>query len=503
MIFATTNGKLDSGQDQIVAQLKAELSKPGAKMLLHLHGGLVNDRAGRDTAARLAASAPDGWGLAADWSQVYVVWRTGVFETISTNWLDLAHDDRLYKVVLEKLMWFVAGKLGVPGQGGRSAAAAVGLTEAEIRSGLRGERDRRAPFANVDQRAELSISGGRGPVLSTQDDGDLALEFQDILSQDAEFNAAAGDIDAVVNAKTPGRAALSDGDKVRGERSYDRLDRKVREPIEKLRPTGEGGRVGPVGVAAFLLKHAGRIAFRCFKRFRTRRDHGFHATLVEEVAREMYGDLLGAKIWGMMVKDAADHFETGGFGLELLKALPDDNPIHLVVTAHSAGSIWVAQMLRAVKAIGKKVSFDLVLLAPAVRTDLFAEAVTSAGKSIVRCRMLTMDDELERGDAVLGHDKGYIYPSSLLYLVSGMFEEFESAGFVDAPLVGMQRFTKADWPDDKEQASAVKTVADFFTEPGHDIIYSPAPGITTADSHSGFTTEHLTLASVVKFLSGQ
>ena len=100
-------------------------------MLLYLHGGLVDDKAGRETAVRLAGPAPSGWGLPADWLQLYVVWRTGVFETIATNWLDLARDDRLYKVVLEKLMWFVARKLGVPGQVGRSAAAAAGLTEEE------------------------------------------------------------------------------------------------------------------------------------------------------------------------------------------------------------------------------------------------------------------------------------------------------------------------------------------------------------------------------------
>ena len=44
-----------------------------------------------------------------------------------------------------------------------------------------------------------------------------------------------------------------------------------------------------------------------------------------------------------------------------------------------------------------------------------------------------MDDKLEREDAVLGHDKGYIYPSSLLYMVSGMFEELDFAVFADAP----------------------------------------------------------------------
>ena len=502
MIFATRDGKLDPGQDDTVAQLKAALANPGAKLLLHLHGGLVDDKAGRETAARLAGPAPAGWGLAADWSQAYVVWRTGVFETIATNWLDLAHDDRLYKVVLEKLMWFVAGKLGVPGATGRSAAAAATLTEAEIRKRLRGEGDRRAPFAEVDEKVELSVPGGRGPVIAAQSDGDLALEFQDVLSQDDEFNAAAADIDAVVNAKVPGRAPLSPGDKAKGEKSYRRLDEKVRAPIEQLKP-GEGGRTGPVGVAAFLIKHAGRIAWRCFKRFRTHRDHGFHATLVEEVAREMYGDLLGAKIWGMMVKDAADHFAPGGFGLQLLDALPQGHPVHLVVTAHSAGSIWAAQMLKAIKATGKTVSLDLILLAPAVRTDLFAEALEAAGNHVARCRMFTMDDELERADAVLGHDKGYIYPSSLLYMVSGMFEELGSEAFADAPLVGMQRFVNADWLDDVKQIAAGRAIAAFFQAAGHDVIYSPTPGVTMADTHSGFSSEPLTLASVVGFFSGQ
>jgi hypothetical protein len=274
----------------------------------------------------------------------------------------------------------------------------------------------------------------------------------------------------------------------------------VKTPIEALKPTGEPGRAGPVGVAAFLLKHAGLIAFRCFKRFRTHRDHGIHATVVEEVCRELYGDLVGASIWGMMVTDAGDHFTGGGFGLTLLDALPADNHVRIQVTAHSAGSIWASQMLKAIKAKGMNTTLDLVLLAPAVRTDLFAEALTAAGGQVRKCRMFTMTDELERKDAVLGHDKGYIYPSSLLYLVSGLFENKGADAFPDAPLVGMQRFVGAPWLDDPAQTAAGDQIAAFFTQPGHDIVYSPAPGLTTADSHGGFDSEPLTLASVSKFL---
>jgi hypothetical protein len=501
MIFPTRNGKLDSGQEAVVAQLTAELAKPDARLLLHLHGGLVDDAAGRALAARLAGPPPDGWNLQAPWSQAYVVWRTGALETFQTNWTDLAQNDRLYNAVLKKLMWFVAGKLGVPGLAGRSAAAETKLTEAQIALALSGQGDTRAPFAHLDEAVELAAPGGRGPTILNEDDGALALEFQDILSQDAAFNAAAGDIDAVVNARAAGRGPVPAGDAARGAASYARLDARVQAPIEALKPTGAVGRAGPVGVAGFLLKHAGLIAFRCFKRFRTHRDHGFHATLVEEVAREMYGDLLGATIWGMMVKDAGDHFAPGGFGLQLLDAIPDDNHVHMVVTAHSAGSIWAAQMLKAIKAKGKTITLGLILLAPAVRTDLFAEALEASGDKVRLCRMFTMDDALERADAVLGHDKGYIYPSSLLYLVSGLFENRGAAAFADAPLLGMQRFVGADWLDDPVETAANQRIAAFFQQPGHDIVYSPTPGVTTADSHGGFDSQPLTLASVGKFLT--
>lgn len=501
MIFATRNGKLDAGQDSVVADLATDLAKPGAKLLLHLHGGLVDDAAGRALAARLAGGPPNGFTLKPDWTQAYVVWRTGAFETLATNWTELAQNDRLYKVVLSKLMWFVAGRLGVPGPAGRSAATAAKLSEAEIALALSGQGpDKRAPLARLDQAMELTVPGGRGPTLPQEDDGALARQFQDFLVLDRDFNNAVGDIDAVVNERATGRGPVPAGDRERGLASYKRLSSNVTAPIEDLKPTGEGARVGPVGVAAFLLKHAGLIAFRCFKRFRTHRDHGFHATLVEEVAREMYGDLLGATIWGMMVKDAGDHFVPGGFGLTLLDTIPDDNPVHIVVTAHSAGAIWAAQLLKAIAARNKAVTLDLSLLAPAARTDLFAEALEAAGGRVTRCRMFTMNDDLERADAVLGHDRGYIYPSSLLYLVSGMFENRNADAFVDAPLVGMQRFVGADWLGDAIESAANQRIAAFFQQPGHDIVYSPTPGVTTADSHGGFDSEPLTLASASRFL---
>ena len=89
-IFPTTDGKLDAGETQSVAEFAASLRKPGARLLLHLHGGLVDEQHGRETANRLMGPPPDGWGLSDDWTQAYVVWRTGVWETLQNNWTDLA-----------------------------------------------------------------------------------------------------------------------------------------------------------------------------------------------------------------------------------------------------------------------------------------------------------------------------------------------------------------------------------------------------------------------------
>jgi hypothetical protein len=304
-----------------------------------------------------------------------------------------------------------------------------------------------------------------------------------------------GDIDSVVNAAGEGRGPAPGPVSARGRASYERLDLRVRAPMKALGPDGPGGRVALVSVGAFMLKHASRIALRCFRRFRARRDHGFHATLVEEVARELYGDLLGASIWAMIVSDAADHFKPGGFGEALLQALPPDNPVRIVVTAHSAGSIWACRMLQAIARSGRPVEVDLVLLAPAVRLDLFAETIDAAEGNIGRCRMFTMSEALERKDAVLGHDRGYIYPSSLLYLVSGLFEDQGGKAFPDAPLLGMQRFAAAPWLDDPVQLAAASRAAAFFQKPGHGIVYSPVAGTTVSDTHSGFASEPLTLAS--------
>ncbi len=351
-----------------------------------------------------------------------------------------------------------------------------------------------SPKSKPDLRRRRSPA--RATVGAGRSSGGMALEFQKELAADRLFQAATADIDNVVNEGVEGRTAVAAADRSRGEASLMRLSGTIRQELQPQ--SGKAGETrGLVSTGAFLLKHAGFIAFRVFERFRTGRDHGFHATIVEEVCRQLYGDLIGAKIWGLMVHHAGDHFGKTGFGstvLDLLAAAPA--PDRLVVTAHSAGSIWAAQMLLAMAKRQQAARIRLFLLAPAVRQSLFAEAIGKAQGMLETCEMFTMTDEYERKDPVLGKDYGFIYPSSLLYCVSGMFEEKGVEAYPDAPILGMMRFGQAGFLDAEEQAAAT-AIQTFFSRPGHGIVTSPTPGVTQALCHGCFDDEPATLKSLV------
>ncbi|MCW2338234.1 hypothetical protein M2337_002467 [Sphingobium sp. B2D3A] len=492
----TRDGVADPGQEQMLLDIAGELQKPGARLLLHLHGGLVDEASGLSGATRLSGGGPNSWQLPAEnpaWTELYVIWRTGAFETIKTNWTDLVHDDRLYQTVLKKLIGFVARKLGVPAIAARGPGS-LAIDEDEILRRVKGHGDTARPFVEIDElMAPTQPVGARATLMGEQTNGDLAMEFEGELAEDPDFQQSAADIDEAINVPSGARAPSVGADMGEGAKMLDRLDTGIQA---KLAPpvAVAGAPRGIVSAGVFLLSHAGQIAIRCFKRFKSGRDHGLHATIVEEVCRELYGDLVGAKVWGMMVQDAADHFGSGKLGSALVDIVKAHPPQDFVITGHSAGSIWASRFLLAAKAAGVTKPVRLFLLAPAVRQDLFADMISKAGDLIERCRMITMTDELERRDAVLGHDKGYIYPSSLLYVVSGMFEEMNAKAYPDAPILGMQRFATVSGFDPQEQSTA-KAIAAFFQAPDHGIISSPTAGVSVADAHGDFDNEPLTLAT--------
>lgn len=508
-IFHTRDGKLDANQQAALAALIARLANRQSKVLIHLHGGLVNEALGLGAAQRLSGPAPAGFGLGPEWEQIYVVWRTGVLETISANWRDLFENDRLYKLVLKKLIGFVSSKLGVPGVEGRSAFAAVNLTPVEIRARL-DARPPHDPFDDVDIAIERKQPGGRGPTLAPQSDVSIADEFAFSLQLDDEFTDAADDIAAALTFEpATGRSLSPRGNPARGKVAFEHLDGNIKGELIATVPPDKAGRAlfTAAQVGVFLIKHASAVVVRIIRRFRSKRDHGFYPTVVEELVREMYGDLIGAAIWGMMKKDAGDHFASGGLGEALVTALAANPPRQFAISAHSAGAIWASALVKRMAATPNAPKAKLAFLAPAVRMDVFADAIKQGVGVISGFRMFTMRDELEQNDAVLGAGTGFIYPRSLLYVVSGLFEDENADAFPDAPILGMQRFLNADaaWLSTPQQIDAVHRTLGFLAVPDHGIVYGTvagAPGHSSgATAHGAFDDDPATLASVVTFIA--
>jgi len=217
-----------------------------------------------------------------------------------------------------------------------------------------------------------------------------------------------------------------------------------------------------LGLSAGVLARILGTIDRVLERFRLGSDHGLHATVVEEVLRDFYLTDVGAAVWQQMKTDIGDAFagdpETC-FGSALVQELGrlDPKGKRVLVVGHSAGAIYACALLQAVHAAGVQVPIDTVLLAAAARDELLASTLTLG--AVGDFRSFALNDTLERADVllngVLDNALDWFYPMSLLYLISGVLEPD-----VDAPLVGMQRFTDPEWWGAGQPA--VTQVAEFL-----------------------------------------
>lgn len=240
---------------------------------------------------------------------------------------------------------------------------------------------------------------------------------------------------------------------------------------------GLGGLFGRRGVFDFVADHATDPA-------------------VEKIARSIGG----VGTWGAMKNSARRASEEGSGGAwltakhlkEFLKTTKG-HPVELHAVGHSAGSIFHAHFLAAVrKALGPDGPTIRTLhhLAPAIRVDLFKEKVLPLlGKGIDRLTMYTMTDAKEREDTCMK-----VYKKSLLYLIHHGLEPENRC-----PLVGMQQSVRAD-----------PTLRNLFEpeSPGvAEVIWSPVGGGPRHSSHSvahgKFDDDESTMNSVCRRILGR
>jgi len=194
----------------------------------------------------------------------------------------------------------------------------------------------------------------------------------------------------------------------------------------------------------------------------------------------------GTAIWSEMKQnaDAISSTDESG-GMKLYKAcresphFADLSKVRLHLVGHSAGSILHSYVIDRLG--GQGWEFESVnFMAPAVRVDLFEEAVVPAIKNgkVKRFNQFHLSDDMEQKDPTCKPILGY--SRSLLYLVSQSLEHGRST-----PILGMEKYFN--------EKIGSKKLANVYTW--------AAPGRESkSTTHGGFDDDEVTMASVIALM---
>lgn len=478
----TTNNTFTSTPadvDDIFQNLEAKNTE---RIVLYFHGGLVSRESGLETATRITAKVAN---LAPRSHPVSFVWQTSLWDTISQNLGDIANSE-FFKHIVVKVLKVAGDKLGIhnPDLAGISRSV-NSLSDPEIRA----ELDKEEPFANYEV-----VEGSKSASVITAQDLGSEGEIDDSIRQEIqasleELITADPVLQDIANAEKPDKEA-------RLLKPY-ALNQDEEEEVKSR---------GIINTGKLLIS-AVKITVNVVRRFIQHRDHDFYPTVVEEILREFYVSDAGLWLWGEMKQKAAsmwapDNFEgdynnwhAGTYFLKKLEEYKVKKPNLIVdLVGHSAGSIVICALLNKIRG-GSSLRFrNVIFLAPAVRCDTFVnEAIPDTNNLLFQqFRSFTMADENEKKD----HVAGFVYPRSLLYLISGILEK-ES----DAYIFGLQRHTEGRSP---YTGGIFNKIVQFLAQ-NNNVVYSVnniGNGLSTEAVHHGdFDNDDPTLKSIMFILN--
>ncbi len=197
----------------------------------------------------------------------------------------------------------------------------------------------------------------------------------------------------------------------------------------------------------------------------------------------------GRALWRDMKRDAELSFVANGGGRKAVQVLlkgnaKRDKPLKVHLVGHSAGSIFLAHMLGAMRAMNPLDApvRSCSLMAPACTVDLFHSHIhprvgqTGAADGVEKLWQYNLINQREEDDSVGPYRK------SLLYFVSNAFEDSKKM-----PLLGMENFK------------------DEFTQKADHTIHYAGRGasITDSQSHGGFDNDRATMNNILKNILGK
>ncbi|WAJ34397.1 hypothetical protein OUO20_05535 [Arthrobacter sp. FX8] len=258
-----------------------------------------------------------------------------------------------------------------------------------------------------------------------------------------------------------------------------------------------------------VARKAAAVFARVIRRFLISDDHGVYPTVVEEILREFYVANAGAAVWTAMKNETSDTFVGTGRGGRLLvdgiaEALTGNAQVDITLVGHSTGAVYIDNLLSELvkgRAEGYRIWPDdqkirVILLAPAATYERFTAGVENYENLISEMRVITMTDESEQADQLLGP----AYPRSLLYFVSGVVERDRDGKSGVMPLIGMARYRASSYSNRTDLAAGRK----FLTD--ERVILSPSPldaplgRRAGALSHGAFDDDPLVLESIAYLL---
>lgn len=512
-------GRADTTPADVDAIVAALATDPRHHLLIHFHGGLVSKEAGLAIAHKLLVEQPvyapsaneGGW-------PVFYVWESGAWETIRNNLTELG-DEPVFRQLLRKLVQYTLEQVGgreVGGLGRSVMPASRGTRESEVRKAFDAFWSQPSPQTIPYRQFEVLASPAGARAAET------ALDEEEIradLEGDVEFQQALATLPDVPPAT---RSALAPAGAVERRSAFAEL-----ASTEFSRSSQTRGLVELVQVARYLV----RVLRAVLGRRASGRDHGLYATCVEEAVRAFKIAGSGANEWGKalqwnrMKQDTVDAFGPdpdlhAGTALlaRLRRAIDAGARIdRITLVGHSTGAIYIAHWLaRSADFLPATLKHDVVFLAPAISFDLWSRTLRAHGPRIGGFRLFAMRDALERDDQVWGSDheldgghdwRRYVYPSSLLYLVSGILEsrrgrDGQEHDEADVPLLGMERYiTGSAVYNEANGFPEVDEVRAWLAARGHGAVWSRAEqqgdGLNcTSVDHGAFDDDPATLASL-------
>ncbi len=454
------SGKLSSTPAD-VDHLLGDALGGASRLVLYFHGGLVSEASGLASAERMAAN----YGTTA--TSIGIIWETGLAETFRDN-LSAITGTKIFK---KALSWVLA-KAGVGDDSGTKGSGGGQLDAAQIEALLETPEGAAALDTALSAQVDAvkSTASARSSGLDDLDAEAIALDLEYEFAADPSLPDL---IEEAAPEAKPIRRKLDIEDSVKG----------------LIVPS----------VALFIAK----VIIAVIRRYRSGTAHDALPTAVEELLRAAYLADVGKFAWDAM-KTKAQRMWTddgatpgvaghgGGYILRRLEALQAARPdIIIDVVGHSAGCIAICELLSAVEADRRRIRLgNVVFLAPAVRLDLFARWIPRGPQIFKRFRMFTMVDAKEKADRV----GGPVYPRSLLYLVSGCFEDRP-----DTAILGMDRFLRHSLTSAGRDYDDVRR----WLQESDRLVYSPsadgaAQGMQTiALQHGAFDDDAATLASLL------